>query len=117
MPMLVTSIMAKSNHSFGRNLRRKQPSDTSHQRTLRYKPSLYVPYGCHPYPAVQADGSVSAGLKGSGPDGGECGGSALGSQVYYRSDWCRNKWAIMYAWYLPKAGPHSINSATSGKQQ
>ncbi|ETL47370.1 hypothetical protein L916_02876 [Phytophthora nicotianae] len=44
----------------------------------------------------QADGSVSAGLKGSGPDGGECGGSALGSQVYYRSDWYRNKWAIIH---------------------
>ncbi|ETI54092.1 hypothetical protein F443_03039 [Phytophthora nicotianae P1569] len=43
-----------------------------------------------------ADGSVSAGLKGSGPDGGECGGSALGSQVYYRSDWYRNKWAIIH---------------------
>ncbi|GMF12899.1 unnamed protein product [Phytophthora lilii] len=79
-----------------------EPTTDSEKAAVRYKPQLTVSYGCHPYPAVQADGSVSAGLKGTGPADGECMGSSLGSQVYSRSDWYDDKWAIMYAWYLPK---------------
>ncbi|ETL32910.1 hypothetical protein F441_14917 [Phytophthora nicotianae CJ01A1] len=79
-----------------------KPTTDSEKAAVKYKPKVYVSYGCHPYPAVQADGSVSAGLKGTGPIDGECGGSDLGSQVYSRSSWYKGKWAIMYAWYLPK---------------
>ncbi|KAG1702254.1 hypothetical protein DVH05_010044 [Phytophthora capsici] len=82
-----------------------KPKTDSEKAAVKYKPQLLVSYGCHPYPAVQADGSVSAGLKGTGPAAGECGGSALGSQVYSRSDWYKDKWAIMYSWYLPKGRP------------
>ncbi|KAF1795056.1 Necrosis inducing protein [Phytophthora cactorum] len=32
---------------------------------------------------------------------------ALGSQVYSRSEWYYDKWAIMYAWYFPK-GRYSL---------
>ncbi|KAK1942627.1 hypothetical protein P3T76_006126 [Phytophthora citrophthora] len=82
-----------------------KPKTDSEKAAVKFKPQLLVSYGCHPYPAVQADGSVSAGLKGSGPVDGECGGSDLGSQVYSRSDWYKDKWAIMYTWYLPKGRP------------
>lgn len=78
------------------------PTTDSDKAAVKYKPQLLVSYGCHPYPAVQADGSVSAGLRGSGPIDGEREGSSLGSQVYARSDWYKDKWAIMYAWYPPK---------------
>ncbi|KAL3664371.1 hypothetical protein V7S43_010694 [Phytophthora oleae] len=82
-----------------------KPTTDSEKAAVKYKPQLLVSYGCHPYPAVQADGSVSAGLRGSGPMDGECQGPALGSQVYSRSDWYKDKWAIVYSWYLPKGKP------------
>uniref|UniRef100_H3G7M7 Necrosis inducing-like protein NPP1 type n=1 Tax=Phytophthora ramorum TaxID=164328 RepID=H3G7M7_PHYRM len=82
-----------------------EPTTDSEKAAVKFKPQLLVTYGCYPYPAVQADGSVSAGLRGSGPADGECRGSSLGSQVYSRSDWYEDKWAIMYTWYLPKGRP------------
>jgi len=55
-----------------------EPKTDSEKAAVKFKPQLDVSYGCNPYPAVQADGSVSAGLKGSGPIDGECHGSSLG---------------------------------------
>ncbi|RLN52063.1 hypothetical protein BBJ29_007231 [Phytophthora kernoviae] len=69
---------------------------------VKFKPQLHLKEGCHPYPAVQEDGSVSGGLKWAGKQGGDCKGSKLGSQVYARSTWFGDVWAIMYAWYFPK---------------
>ncbi|KAL3664374.1 hypothetical protein V7S43_010697 [Phytophthora oleae] len=59
---------------------------------------LKISDGCHPYPVVQADGSVSGGLKYSGRSDGSC----KGYQVYARSAWHSDVWGIMYAWYFPK---------------
>ncbi|KAE8981363.1 hypothetical protein PF010_g22703 [Phytophthora fragariae] len=89
------------NHDRVQPFPQPKPTD-SEKAAVKYKPRLHVSYGCQPYPAVQADGAVSAGLRGTGPANGECTGSTLGSQVYARSDWYKDKWAIMYAWYLPK---------------
>ncbi|OWY99136.1 Necrosis inducing protein NPP1 [Phytophthora megakarya] len=86
------------------------PKTDSEKAAVKFKPQLIVSYGCHPYPAVQADGSVSNGMKGKG----ECQGSASGSQVYARSKWYNDKWAIMYAWYLPK-GRYSAALGVAGK--
>uniref|UniRef100_A0AAV1V1L7 Uncharacterized protein n=1 Tax=Peronospora matthiolae TaxID=2874970 RepID=A0AAV1V1L7_9STRA len=69
---------------------------------LKFKPQLHITSGCHSYPAVNAEGEFSRGLKPSGPNSGKCKGSGYGSQVYGRSAWCKDKWAIMYAWYFPK---------------
>ncbi|KAI9985112.1 hypothetical protein PInf_004421 [Phytophthora infestans] len=80
-----------------------EPTMESQKSAVKYKPQLHISYGCHPYPAVQEDGSISAGLKWAGWPNGDCKGSALGSQVYSRSDWYKGKWAIMYAWYFPKS--------------
>nr|B0B0Q6.1 RecName: Full=Necrosis-inducing protein NPP1 [Phytophthora cinnamomi]CAL47421.1 necrosis-inducing protein [Phytophthora cinnamomi] len=77
--------------------------------------SFHITDGCHPYPAVQADGSVSGGLEWSGADDGDCKGSAWGSQVYARSAWYNNKYAIMYAWYFPKGkGRQHVHKLHSG---
>ncbi|OWZ12076.1 Necrosis inducing protein NPP1 [Phytophthora megakarya] len=79
-----------------------EPITDAEKAAVKFKPSLVVKSGCHPYPAVNAAGETSAGLKGTGPPDGECEGSALGSQVYSRSTWYEGRWAIMYAWYFPK---------------
>uniref|UniRef100_H3GF80 Necrosis inducing-like protein NPP1 type n=1 Tax=Phytophthora ramorum TaxID=164328 RepID=H3GF80_PHYRM len=79
-----------------------EPTTDSEKTAVKFKPQLHISYGCHPYPAVNANGSVNAGLKWAGWDDGDCKGSGLGSQVYSRSDWYKDKWAIMYAWYFPK---------------
>ncbi|OWZ16846.1 Necrosis inducing protein NPP1 [Phytophthora megakarya] len=82
-----------------------KPTTVSDKAAVKYKPLLTVSFGCYPYPVVQADGAVSAGLGGFGGFGyvqESCMGSNLGSQVYARSAWYNEKWAIMYAWYLPR---------------
>ncbi|KUF93525.1 hypothetical protein AM588_10004144 [Phytophthora nicotianae] len=79
------------------------PNTDAQKAILKYKPQLKIEEGCHPYPAVQKDGSISSGLKWSGPDNIGCKGSPLGSQVYARATWLKGKWAVMYAWYFPRA--------------
>ncbi|KAJ8544374.1 hypothetical protein ON010_g11894 [Phytophthora cinnamomi] len=79
------------------------PVTDSEKAAVKFKPQLKISDGCHPYPAVQANGSVSAGLKWTFiGQSGDCGGSPLGSQIYARSSWYSDVWAIMYAWYFPK---------------
>ncbi|GMF41036.1 unnamed protein product [Phytophthora fragariaefolia] len=79
-----------------------EPVTISEKAAVKHKPSLQIINGCHPYPAVNAAGETSTGLKGSGRPDGNCKGSGLGSQVYGRAVWYKNLWAIMYAWYFPK---------------
>lgn len=56
---------------------------------------------CVPFPAVNADGGVTGGLKGTNKNDA-CMYAPLGSQVYGRAGWHNGLWAIMYAWYFPK---------------
>ncbi|POM72889.1 Necrosis inducing-like protein NPP1 type [Phytophthora palmivora] len=84
------------------------PVTSSEKTAITFKPSLRIDSGCHPYPAVNAAGETSAGLKGSGFPSGMCKGSSLGSQIYGRAVWYGDLWAIMYAWYFPKDKPASI---------
>ncbi|KUF90201.1 hypothetical protein AM588_10002589 [Phytophthora nicotianae] len=44
-----------------------EPVTFSQKAAVKYKPQLKIEDGCHPYPAVQKDGSISGGLKWSGP--------------------------------------------------
>lgn len=85
-----------------------EPITLAQKAAVKFKPSLLVKSGCHPYPVVNAAGDLSAGLKGTGKADGECEGSSLGSQVYSRSTWFDDKWAIMYPWYFPKDVPSRI---------
>ncbi|KAG6615930.1 necrosis inducing-like protein NPP1 type [Phytophthora cinnamomi] len=79
-----------------------EPTTISEKVAVKFKPSLQIVDGCHPYPAVNAAGETSGGLKGTGKPDGDCKGSGLGSQVYGRAVWFKDLWAIMYAWYFPK---------------
>ncbi|KAG6943640.1 hypothetical protein JG688_00017509 [Phytophthora aleatoria] len=99
----LTSIRAGSiDHDTVQPFAQPEPITDAEKAAVKFKPSLAVKAGCHPYPVVNAAGETSAGLKGTGPSDGECEGSVLGSQVYSRSTWYEDKWAIMYAWYFPK---------------
>jgi hypothetical protein len=89
-------------HNQVRPFPQPDPETISQKAAVNFKPQLKIDDGCHPYPAVQKDGSMSGGLKWSGPQDGQCTGSKLGSQIYARSTWVNDVWAIMYAWYFPK---------------
>ncbi|EGZ25959.1 necrosis inducing-like protein NPP1 type [Phytophthora sojae] len=78
------------------------PVTISEKVAVKFKPSLAIRETCHPYPAVNAAGETSRGLKGEGKPESKCRGSELGSQVYGRATWHKGMWAIMYAWYFPK---------------
>ncbi|POM63833.1 Necrosis inducing-like protein NPP1 type [Phytophthora palmivora] len=98
----ITVQGVKVNHDTVQPFREPEPATISEKAAVKFKPQLHIDSGCHPYPAVNAEGDTSAGLKGSGPPDGECKGSGLGSQIYGRSQWYGDLWAIMYAWYFPK---------------
>ncbi|POM61990.1 Necrosis inducing-like protein NPP1 type [Phytophthora palmivora] len=78
------------------------PVTISEKAAVKFKPQLHISNGCHPYPAVNEAGDTGGGLRNSGAPSGMCKGSGLGSQVYGRSGWHNDVWAIMYAWYFPK---------------
>ncbi|KAG1690124.1 NLP effector protein 2 [Phytophthora capsici] len=82
-----------------------QPVTISERAAMKFKPQLHVVDGCHPYPAVNDAGETGGGLKTTGSPTAGCKGSGWGSQVYGRSTWHRDVWAIMYSWYFPKDSP------------
>ncbi|ETM00509.1 hypothetical protein L917_02776, partial [Phytophthora nicotianae] len=100
------------NHDQVQPFEEMEPTTDSEKSAIKYKPQLHISKGCYPYPAVQANGSISGGLKWSGKTNGDCEQPNLGSQVYSRSDWYKGKWAIMYAWYLPKAAQFMLKFDT-----
>ncbi|KAG6614265.1 necrosis inducing-like protein NPP1 type [Phytophthora cinnamomi] len=77
-----------------------KPVSISQKAAVKFKPSLLVGSGCDPYPAVNYAGDTSGGLEETASNG-DCSGSPFGSQVYSRSGWFNDQWAIMYAWYFP----------------
>ncbi|GMF35969.1 unnamed protein product [Phytophthora fragariaefolia] len=110
--LLVNADVDKIDHDQVQPFAQPEPTTDSERTAVKFKPQLHISHGCHPYPAVQANGSVSAGLKWAGRADGKCKGSALGSQVYSRSDWFKDKWAVMYAWYFPKGRQYMNNMDT-----
>ncbi|EGZ05612.1 hypothetical protein PHYSODRAFT_449487, partial [Phytophthora sojae] len=83
-----------------------EPVTISEKAAVTFKPQLLITNGCHSYPAVNEAGETSGGLSPTGGTSAKCGGSALGSQVYGRSKWYNDIWA-MYSWYFPKDSPSS----------
>eukprot|EP00644_Phytophthora_capsici_P014831 jgi/Phyca11/10715/fgenesh1_pm.PHYCAscaffold_53_\ len=78
-----------------------EPVTISEKAAVKYKPQLNIGAGCVSFPAVNAAGEITGGLKGT-KDTEACTEAPLGSQVYGRSAWYQDKWAMMYAWYFPK---------------
>ncbi|CAI6255310.1 unnamed protein product [Periconia digitata] len=82
----------------------KVPSGLEGDLMKKYKPYLFVQNACVPFPAVNAQGDWSEGLKATGKWDGECGHNK--GQVYVRSGWGKDgAWGIMYSWYFPKDMP------------
>ncbi|GMF41014.1 unnamed protein product [Phytophthora lilii] len=114
-PLAAVQAFDSINHDQVHPFDQPAPTNAVQKAALKYKPQLHISDGCHPYPAVQADDSVSAGLEWSGDDDGDCEKPAWGSQVYSRSDWYDDKYAIMYAWYFPKGkGRQHVHKLRSG---
>ncbi|KAK1938763.1 hypothetical protein P3T76_008838 [Phytophthora citrophthora] len=79
-----------------------EPVTVAEKAAVKYKPQLLIGGGCASFPAVNAAGEITGGLKGTkGTDA--CTEAPLGSQVYGRSTWYQDKWAMMFAWYFPKS--------------
>ncbi|OWZ10762.1 Necrosis inducing protein NPP1 [Phytophthora megakarya] len=77
------------------------PVTISEKAAVKYKPQLFIGDRCSSFPAVNAAGDITGGLKGT-KDTDDCEKAPLGSQIYGRSAWYQDKWAMMYAWYFPK---------------
>ncbi|EGZ08301.1 necrosis inducing-like protein NPP1 type [Phytophthora sojae] len=100
-----------------------EAANASEKAAIKFKPQLQISYGCHPYPAVQADGAVSDGLKWGGKPDGKYQGSGLGSQVYSARPGTRYErreqvsaiatcgWLYMVIWI---DNPEAINPAILG---
>jgi hypothetical protein len=82
------------------------PVDSAQYLAVKFKPLLDIVNGCQSYPAVDADGNTSGGLKPTGPSDGDCKDTSK-AQVYARAGWYNNAYGIMYAWYMPKDSPSS----------
>ncbi|ETP37239.1 hypothetical protein F442_14938 [Phytophthora nicotianae P10297] len=84
-----------------------QPTATTTEQKagVKFKPQIHISNGCHPYPAVDANGNTSGGLKPTGSSSAGCKGSGYGSQVYGRVATYNGVYAIMYSWYFPKDSP------------
>ncbi|KAL3417076.1 necrosis inducing protein [Phlyctema vagabunda] len=79
------------------------PSTATGRSYLKFKPWLSVRNGCVPFPAVDSAGNTGGGLATSGAASGGC--SSSPGQVYVRSAWHGDRYAIMYSWYMPKDSP------------
>eukprot|EP00644_Phytophthora_capsici_P000899 jgi/Phyca11/108964/e_gw1.16.433.1 len=78
-----------------------EPVTISEKAAVKYKPQLVIFDSCVSFPAVNAVGDITGGLKGTSGTNA-CTEAPLGSQVYGRSTWYQGKWAMMFAWYFPK---------------
>ncbi|ETI47584.1 hypothetical protein F443_08220 [Phytophthora nicotianae P1569] len=71
------------------------PVTISDKAAIKFKPQLFTPeYVCVPYPAVDAAGETTGGLKGTKRNDA-CKYAPLGSQVYGRARWYKDLWAII----------------------
>eukprot|EP00644_Phytophthora_capsici_P014832 jgi/Phyca11/124383/e_gw1.53.241.1 len=88
-------------HDQVKPFRQPEPVTISEKAAVKYKPLLSIGDGCVSFPAVNTAGEITGGLKGT-KNTKDCTEAPLGSQVYGRSAWYQDKWAMMYTWYFPK---------------
>ncbi|KAK1935656.1 hypothetical protein P3T76_010351 [Phytophthora citrophthora] len=96
-----TVLGATIDHDKVQPFAQPDPVTIAEKAAVKFKPQLLLGGGCGVFPAVNAAGEITGGLKGTNRVDG-CTESPLGAQVYGRSTWYQDKWAIMYAWYFPK---------------
>ncbi|KAG6956514.1 hypothetical protein JG688_00011396, partial [Phytophthora aleatoria] len=66
------------------------PATISEKAAVKFKPQLYIQFWMRSFPAVNAAGEITRGLKGTDETDG-CMEAPLGSQVYERSTWYQDK--------------------------
>ncbi|OWZ10976.1 hypothetical protein PHMEG_00016072 [Phytophthora megakarya] len=103
-----TALVASANgkdtidHDKVQPIPQPKPTTATEKAAVLFKPQLYTPpYVCVSYPAINADGGVTGGLKGSNGNDA-CKYAPKGSQVYGRAGQYEELWAFMYSWYFPK---------------
>ncbi|KUF86374.1 NPP1 protein [Phytophthora nicotianae] len=100
--LLFACAYATVDHDKVEPLPQPEAVTVSEKAAIKFKPQLYIPeMVCVSYPAVNAAGEVTGGLKGTNGNDA-CKYAPQGSQVYGRAGWYKDLWAIMYAWYFPK---------------
>ncbi|KAK1938931.1 hypothetical protein P3T76_009006 [Phytophthora citrophthora] len=73
----------------------------SEKAAIKFQPQLYTARDgrlCVPFPAVNAAGEITGGLKGTNGNDG-CKYALKGAQVHGRAGWYKDLWAIMYSWF------------------
>ncbi|KAG3246888.1 hypothetical protein PI124_g8416 [Phytophthora idaei] len=94
------------NHDQVQPFPEQEPTTDSEKSAVKYKPQLHVSDGCHPYPAVQANGEISGGLKWSGKPDGDC---ADGASLLESGH--RHLWSFVIVW---TDNPNPDNSTILG---
>nr|AFG73942.1 necrosis- and ethylene-inducing protein 5 [Moniliophthora perniciosa] len=79
----------------------KLPASGSEYETT-YQPKLHIGNGCYSYPAVDAEGNWSGGLKPTGAPSAACKDRTKGQTYVRTADDFKGKIAMVYAWYMPK---------------
>ncbi|KAK1930809.1 hypothetical protein P3T76_013766 [Phytophthora citrophthora] len=72
------------NHDQVQPFAQPDPVTISEKAAIKFKPQLEAQYGCASFPAVNAAGGITGGLKGT-KGTSACSEVPLGSQVYGRS--------------------------------
>ncbi|CAI5723492.1 unnamed protein product [Hyaloperonospora brassicae] len=116
-PDVVKRMLKSIKHKDVMPFPQPKPITVSEIAGVKFKPELHITDGCASYPFVNAAGEISGGLDNTGSPNGMCKGSGYGSQVYGRSDWYNNKWAIMFVYYFPKDSPSSLIGRRHGFEQ
>ncbi|OWZ12317.1 Necrosis inducing protein NPP1 [Phytophthora megakarya] len=98
---LLCSTCDGINHDQVQPFAQPEPVTIAEKAAVKYKPQLLIEGGCASFPAVNAAGEITGGLKGT-KDTDACETAPLGSQMSGRSGWYQDKWAMVYAWYFPK---------------
>ncbi|OWZ18786.1 hypothetical protein PHMEG_0007070 [Phytophthora megakarya] len=99
---LIVCATATIDHDKVQPIPQPEPATISEKAAVKFKPNFSKSlYACVPFPAVNAAGEVTGGLKGTNGNDA-CTDAPLGSQVYGRAGWYKDLWAMMYAWYFPK---------------
>ncbi|CAI5720973.1 unnamed protein product [Hyaloperonospora brassicae] len=116
-PDVVKRMLKSIKHNDVKPFPQPEPTTLSEKAGVKFKPELHITNGCASYPFVNAAGEIGGGLENRGSSDGQCKGSGHGSQVYGRSDWYNNKWAIMYFFYFPKDSPSHLIGRSHGFEQ
>ncbi|ETI33852.1 hypothetical protein F442_19290 [Phytophthora nicotianae P10297] len=101
LALLSCTFAGTINHDQVQPFAQPDPVTISEKAAVKYRPQLHVKDGCASFPAVNAAGDITGGLKPTKETDG-CAEAPLGSQMYGRSKWYQDRWAMMFAWYFPK---------------